>query len=172
MKSQNSSMAPPTRLEKMTMVNSTEQLKVLQQLGRTYRAFLSAYEKEVGHFLPRWKVMLYLYQEGKPCSQKQLGDAADMDLGALSRQLSALESLGWIVRNIDEHDKRVTNVALTRQGKQQVEQSMPKRAAFIKRTLGDIPDRELHQLMDSLMLLENRFQSAGKQQRVADDTSA
>jgi MarR family transcriptional regulator, organic hydroperoxide resistance regulator len=156
----------------MSMVDAVDQLKVLQQLGRTYRAFLSAYEKEVGHFLPRWKVMLYLHQEGKPCPQKQLGDASDMDPGALSRQLSSLELLGWIVRNTDQHDKRVTNVSLTRQGKQQVERSLPKRAAFIKRTLGDVSDRQLRQLMDALLLLETRFQSAGKQQRVSEDATA
>jgi DNA-binding MarR family transcriptional regulator len=156
----------------MIMVDALEQLKVLQQLGRTYRAFLSAYEKEVGHFLPRWKVMLYLYQEGKPCPQKQLGDASDMDPGALSRQLGTLQSLGWIVRNTDPHDKRITNVSLTRQGKQQVERSLPKRAEFIKRTLGDISDRQLRQLMDALLLLENRFQSTGEQQRVSEDAAS
>lgn len=152
----------------MSLADSIEQLKVLQQLGRTYRAFLSAYEKEVGHFLPRWRVMLYLYQEGKPCSQKQLGDASMMDPGALSRQLSALESLGWIMRNTDQQDKRLTNVSLTPQGKQQVERSLPKRAAFIERTLGDISDTQLQQLMESLLLLEHRFQAAGKQQASED----
>ena len=156
----------------MSMVYTSEKLKVLQQLGRTYRAFLSAYEKEVGHFLPRWRVMLYLYQEGKPCSQKQLGDTSMMDPGALSRQLSALESLGWIRRNTDQQDKRLTNVSLTPQGKQQVERSLPKRAAFIERTLGDISDRQLEQLMEALLLLEHRFQAVGKQQQRPEDAAA
>jgi DNA-binding MarR family transcriptional regulator len=154
------------------MVDAVEQLKVLQQLGRTYRAFLSAYEKEVGHFLPRWRVMLYLYTEEQPCPQKQLGDASRMDPGALSRQLSALESLGWIIRDTDRHDKRITNVSLTEQGKQQVEHSLPKRAAFIKRTLGDIPDNQLRQLMDALLLLETRFNSTGKRQMTLEDHMA
>lgn len=144
------------------MVEASEQLKVLQQLGRTYRAFLSAYEKEVGHFLPRWKVMLHLYNEQGPCPQKQLGDASHMDPGALSRQLSALETLGWIARSTDPHDKRITNVLLTKKGKQQVEQSLPRRAAFIERTLGGLPDKQLRQLMDSLLQLETRFSATGK----------
>jgi DNA-binding MarR family transcriptional regulator len=151
------------------MVDAVEQLKVLQQLGRTYRTFLSAYEKEVGHFLPRWRVMLYLYTEQQPCPQKRLGDASHMDPGALSRQLSTLESLGWIIRDTDRHDKRITNVSLTEQGKQQVEDSLPKRAAFIKRVLGGISDKQLRQLMDSLLLLETRFNSTCKQQATSEN---
>lgn len=154
------------------MVDTAEKLKVLQQLGRTYRTFLAAYEKEVGHFVPRWRVMLHLYNEGKPCPQKQLGDASAMDPGALSRQLGTLESLGWIVRHTDQHDKRVTNVALTRAGRQQVERSLPKRAAFVERTLGNIPDKQLRQLMEALLLLEARFNSvdsADSQSAVSED---
>jgi MarR family transcriptional regulator, organic hydroperoxide resistance regulator len=156
----------------MNMSDAVEQLKVLQQLGRTYRSFLSAYEKEVGHFLPRWKILLHLYTEDRPCPQKQLGDASGMDPGALSRQLSTLESIGWIIRTIDSHDKRITNVSLTELGKQQVESSLPKRASFIQRTLGDISDKQLHQLMDALLVLETRFADSRKQQAPLDDVTA
>ncbi len=154
------------------MVDAVEQLKVLQQLGRTYRAFMSAYEKEVGHFLPRWRVMLYLYNDERPCPQKQLGDASHMDPGALSRQLTALEALGWIVRSTDQQDKRITNVILTGAGREQVEQSLPKRAAFIKRTFGGIPDKQLHLLMEALLLLEARFNATGKEQDAPEDAVA
>ena len=146
------------------MVDTTQQLNVLQQLGRTYRAFMSAYEKEVGHFLPRWRVLLLLYNEQGPYPQKQLGHAAHMDPGALSRQLSSLEESGWIMRKTDQHDKRITNVTLTKQGKLQVEQGLPKRAAFIERSLGDLPDTQVRQLMKSLLQLENRFNAIRNQE--------
>jgi MarR family transcriptional regulator, organic hydroperoxide resistance regulator len=147
----------------MSMPDSVERLQVLQQLGRTYRAFLSAYEKEVGHFVPRWRVMLHLYQQGEPSPQKQVGEASYMDPGALSRQLSALEALGWIKRDTDLHDKRITNVSLTTQGKQEVESSLPKRAAFMEHTLGDMPETQLHQLRDALLQLETRFNTRSGQ---------
>lgn len=152
------------------MSNPTERLKVLQQLGRTYRAFLSAYEKEVGHFMPRWRVMLHLHTEGKPCPQKQVGDASHMDPGALSRQLSTLESLGWIRRHTDQQDKRVTNVELTARGRQEVETALPKRAAFVERVFGDISDRQLKQLTDSLLLLEGRFAATRSETAPQEDT--
>ncbi|HEX2529960.1 MAG TPA: MarR family winged helix-turn-helix transcriptional regulator [Burkholderiaceae bacterium] len=154
------------------MVQANDRLKVLQQLGRTYRAFLSAYEKEVGHYLPRWRIMLHLYTYERPCPQKQLGDSSHMDPGALSRQLGMLESLGWIVRSTASQDKRITNVLLTEEGKREVEKGLPKRAAFIERTLGDISDKQLHQLMEALLLLETRFTPTGKPQTANEDVAA
>ncbi len=153
------------------MTETAEQLRVLQQLGRTYRAFLSAYEKQVGHFLPRWRVMLHLYQRGKPTPQKDVGEASYMDPGALSRQLSALEALGWIRRDTDSNDKRVTNVSLTEQGRQEVEKSLPKRAAFMEEMLQDVSEKQLRQLMDSLLLLETRFNASTRKEDGAPRTS-
>lgn len=150
------------------MVDAVEHLQVLQQLGRTYRAFLSAYEKQVGHFLPRWRVMLHLYKQGEPSPQKQVGEASYMDPGALSRQLSALEALGWIKRDTDLHDKRITNVSLTEQGRREVENSLPKRAAFMEYTFSDISDARLRQMMDGLLLLETRFNASARQPQEED----
>jgi DNA-binding MarR family transcriptional regulator len=148
------------------MPDVLEKIRVLQQLGRTYRAFLAGFEKEVGHFMPRWRILLHLYTDGRPCPQKDLCDAAHIDPGALSRQLATLEELGWIARATDLQDKRITNVTLTDEGRRQVEASMPRRAAFIERTLGDIGEARLRQLMDDLLLLENRF-SAGAAEEAA-----
>ena len=153
------------------MAETAEQLRVLQQLGRTYRAFLSAYEKQVGHFLPRWRVMLHLYQQGKPTPQKDVGEASYMDPGALSRQLSALEALGWIRRDTDSNDKRVTNVSLTEQGRREVEKSLPKRTAFMEEMLQDVSEKQLRQLMDSLLLLETRFNASTRKEEGAPRTS-
>lgn len=153
------------------MAETAEQLRVLQQLGRTYRAFLSAYEKQVGHFLPRWRVMLHLYQRGKPTPQKDVGEASYMDPGALSRQLSALEALGWIRRDTDSNDKRVTNVSLTEQGRREVEKSLPKRTAFMEEMLQDVSEKQLRQLMDSLLLLETRFNASTRKEEDAPRTS-
>lgn len=144
------------------MPDSPERLKALQQLGRTYRAFLAAYEREVGMFMPRWRILLHLYQQDAPCSQRQLVDAAHMDPGALSRQLSALEELAWISRSADPHDRRLSQVALTAEGRRQVEQGLPRRAAFIERTLGDIPEPRLRQLVDDLRMLETRFGASAR----------
>jgi DNA-binding MarR family transcriptional regulator len=93
-----------------------DRVAILQQFGRTYRAFMSAFEAQVGHPLPRWRVMLALHDQGGESSQKRLVERLRVDPGALTRQLKALEALGWISRSMDERDNRVTNVRLTEAG--------------------------------------------------------
>lgn len=134
-----------------------ERLLVLQQLGRTYRATLCAFEARIGHNLPRWRILLNLYERGKPCPQKLLVEALHIDPGALTRQLKALEALGWISRSNDATDNRITNVILTEAGRQEVAKRLPLRAAFIDNMLGDVPEQELRALMSTLALLEIRF---------------
>jgi DNA-binding MarR family transcriptional regulator len=92
-----------------------------------------------------------------------------MDPGALSRQLSSLDSLGWISRAADSNDRRITNVHLTKKGEHEVEKSLPKRASFIERTLGDIPEKQLSQMMKTLLLLETRFSSGSRAQEPKED---
>jgi DNA-binding MarR family transcriptional regulator len=89
-----------------------------------------------------------------------------MDPGALSRQLGSLESLGWISRAADSGDRRISNVQLTKKGEREVEKSLPKRAAFMERTLGGIPEKQLNQLMKTLLLLETRFGSTSRAQEL------
>ena len=154
------------------MAQAIECQPVIQQLGRTYRAFLSAYEKEVGHFLPRWRVMLHLYRHETPSPQKQVGKASFMDPGALSRQLKALEALGWIRRDTDPDDKRITNVSLTAQGRREVEAALPRRIAFMRSTLRDFSEAQLQQLRDMLLLMETRFTEKGRQSSQKKKTAA
>ena len=46
-----------------------DRVAIVQQFGRTYRAFMSAFEGQVGHPMPRWRVMLALHDQGGESSQ-------------------------------------------------------------------------------------------------------
>lgn len=140
-----------------------DRLTIVQQLGRAYRAFLGAYEAYVGVCVPRWRILLRLYEEPPPCSQKQLVEILGMDPGALSRQLKSLEALGWVSRSNDPHDARITNVFLTEAGKDEVKKTLPRRHAFFQEALVDIPEAEQERLMRDLALLEERFRKVAKQ---------
>ena len=90
-----------------------DRVAVMQQFGRTYRAFMSAFEAHVGHPLPRWRILLALHEQAGESSQKRLVERLRVDPGALTRQLKTLEGMGWIARSMDTRDNRVTNVRLT-----------------------------------------------------------
>lgn len=134
-----------------------DRVAVLQQFGRTYRAFMSAFEARVGHPLPRWRILLALHEQAGESSQKRLVERLRVDPGALTRQLKTLEGLGWIARSMDTRDNRVTNVRLTEAGQLATEASLPRRNAFLHDTMAALPDDALSALSGALKMLEVRI---------------
>jgi DNA-binding MarR family transcriptional regulator len=129
----------------------------MQQFGRTYRAFMSAFEAHVGHPLPRWRILLALHEQAGESSQKRLVERLRVDPGALTRQLKTLEGMGWIARSMDTRDNRVTNVRLTAAGQSATEASLPRRNAFMHDTIAVLPDDALNALSGALKMLEARI---------------
>ncbi|MFL9964062.1 MarR family winged helix-turn-helix transcriptional regulator [Paraburkholderia sediminicola] len=134
-----------------------DRVAVMQQFGRTYRAFMSAFETQVGHPLPRWRILLALHDQAGESSQKRLVERLRVDPGALTRQLKTLEGLGWIARSMDTRDNRVTNVRLTEAGQSATEASLPRRNAFLHDTMAALPDEALSALSGALKMLEARI---------------
>ncbi|HEY4803074.1 MAG TPA: MarR family transcriptional regulator [Paraburkholderia sp.] len=136
-----------------------DRIAIVQQFGRTYRAFMSAFEAQVGHPLPRWRILLALYDQNGESSQKRLVERLRVDPGALTRQLKALESLGWIARRADERDNRITNVTLSEAGRAVIEEGLPRRNAFLNVTMS-LPDDALAALSGALRMMEERIGEA------------
>ena len=136
-----------------------DRIAIVQQFGRTYRAFMSAFEAQVGHPLPRWRILLALYEQDGTSSQKRLVERLRVDPGALTRQLKALESLGWIARRADERDNRITNVTLSEAGRAVIEEGLPRRNAFLNVTMS-LPDDALAALSGALRMMEERIGEA------------
>jgi MarR family transcriptional regulator, organic hydroperoxide resistance regulator len=134
-----------------------DRIAILHQFGRTYRAFMSAFEAQVGHPMPRWRIMLALYEQDGESSQKRLVEKLRVDPGALTRQLKSLEALGWIERSMDARDNRVTTVRLTDDGRAAIEASLPSRNAFLHETMATLPEDALAALSNALGMLEARI---------------
>ncbi|HRK87391.1 MarR family winged helix-turn-helix transcriptional regulator [Alcaligenes sp. SDU_A2] len=129
------------------------QLQAVQQLGRTYRSLMAAFDQQLGMPMPRWRVLIYLYQEG--CvSQKQLVRHLRVDPAAVTRQLKGIESNGLIERFTDEQDNRLTNVRLSQAGRELVEQTLPRRHHLVQTMLQDFSDQDLEQLIALLTTWE------------------
>ncbi|WP_250450235.1 MarR family transcriptional regulator [Caballeronia sp. ATUFL_M2_KS44] len=139
-------------------MNEQDRIAVVQQFGRTYRAFMSAFESAVGQPMPRWRILLALHEHAGVASQKMLVERLRVDPGALTRQLKTLEALGWVVRSVDARDNRVSNVALTPQGRAATEESLPRRSAFLHDTMAAMPDDAIEALSGALHMLEARIQ--------------
>jgi DNA-binding MarR family transcriptional regulator len=138
-----------------------DRVAVVQQFGRTYRVFMSAFEAHVGHPLPRWRILRDLHDQAGESSQKRLVERLRVDPGALTRQLKTLEALGWVARSSDARDNRITNVKLTEAGRAVIEASLPRRNAFLKDAMSSLPDDALAALRDALKMLEARLGEVG-----------
>jgi MarR family transcriptional regulator, organic hydroperoxide resistance regulator len=146
------------------MPKEQQGLHTVQMLGQAYRAMMVAFEANVGHVLPRWRILLALHESG-PLSQKVLAERCRLDPASLTRQLQAMESLGWISREIDEQDNRLINAMLTTPGKRVVADALPRRAAFFDHAMHGLSAEQIRTCHEVLAVLEQNFKAA--QQRVA-----
>lgn len=145
------------------MPKEQQGLHTVQMLGQAYRAMMAAFEANVGHALPRWRILLALHEAGA-LSQKMLAERCRLDPASLTRQLQAMESLGWISRAIDEQDNRLINAMLTAQGKRVVADALPRRAAFFDHAMQGLSAEQIRVCHEVLAVLEENFKAA--QQRV------
>lgn len=139
-----------------------QERSLLQQIGRTGRAMYAAFEAEVGHALPRWRILQAL-RERKRATQKELAQLLMMDPGALTRQMKALEAEGLVSRRSDPDDNRLTAVELTPAGATLIESTQPMRQAFSSKALNGLPARQLDTTMAVLKILEERFRLMNEQ---------
>ncbi|MNR45639.1 transcriptional repressor MprA [compost metagenome] len=77
-----------------------------------------------------------------------------MDPGALTRQLKAMQELGWVERTTSERDNRVTHVTLSHAGQQLVARVMPLRSAFLQDVVTEVSASTMQDLSRGLAQLE------------------
>lgn len=136
-------------------------------MGQTYRVMQTAFSSKVGHALPRWRILLALHESGQ-CSQKHLAERCRLDPASLTRQLQAMQKLGWIARAVDAQDNRLTNANLTPAGQAVVNQALPKRAAFFEESLKGLSGADIDTLNRVLSVLEANFlHAAGDREKAA-----
>ena len=131
-------------------------LRFMQQLGRSYRAFVAGFESHTGHTLARWRILSLLDRKGE-LSQKALVQELGTDPAALTRQLKALQEQGWIARNTDAVDGRLINVALTELGRSVVQATMARRDEYMESALGEFSPDVLEGLTQALERMEQRL---------------
>ena len=131
-------------------------LRFIQQLSRSYRAFVAGFETHTGQSMARWRILVLLDRNGE-MSQKWLVKELGIDPAALTRQLKALEQVGMVKRHSDLQDARLTNVVLTEAGRQAVASTMERRNAYIERALGEWQTAEIEAVSDMLARLEARL---------------
>ena len=86
--------------------------------------------------------------------QKALAEAAGINASSTSEVVSRLENDGYLIRTIDENDKRATVLKLTEMGAVRAEEIRTEREAFLDDFFSKLSEEEkqtLSDLLDKLM---------------------
>lgn len=138
--------------------------------GLENKELLNIMEK-CGHFLyhrrgvkrGQLKVLNYLREKGS-VTQKELGEVLILKSGTVSEVVKKLEAQGFISREKDSVDKRKTNLTITKQGTDFLEERLLVIRAQEK-VLFDVLSKEEQEQLEKLLLKlfsdwESRFDSA------------
>jgi len=132
---------------------------LVRQIGLLYRTMMKALETEtaplgVGSGRISYLFMLYI-KEG--LTQQEMANRLQADKGAVARTLAQLEEQGYVDRQPDPADKRVTRVYLTEKSKalqSDLEKAVERVITRLKENIAvdeeDIIKLQMKQMLDSL----------------------
>lgn len=121
----------------------------LASLGRAYHGSVVAFEKLAGITAAKWRILFIIDREPE-CTQKLLTDQIEVDPGSITRQVKRLEAEGYIRREDDPRDNRLTRIFLTARGRRYVDRKMELRREFLRRMLAGIPQKDVEQMQVTL----------------------
>lgn len=92
--------------------------------ARISRTFAERYREEFGITIPEWRVLAHLHHAG-PVSVRDIEARADMEKSKASRAASRLEKAGYIVKAVNDADRRLLQLQLTPQGRALMRRILP-----------------------------------------------
>ena len=108
----------------------------------------------MGHGMSRERMLVIISEHPEGIRQKELAEAAGINASSTSEVVSRLEDDGYLIRTIDENDKRATVLKLTEMGAVRAEEIRTEREAFLDDFFSKLSEEEkqtLSDLLDKLM---------------------
>ena len=108
----------------------------------------------MGHGMNRERMLVIISDHPEGIRQKALAEAAGINASSTSEVVSRLEDDGYLIRTIDENDKRATVLKLTEMGAVRAEEIRTEREAFLDDFFSKLSEEEkqtLSDLLDKLM---------------------
>lgn len=136
---------------------SNNNLPLVHQLARTVWSFRLAYEKALGDLSgPQVWILLLLSKRDLAVgmTQSEITRLLQVDASAITRLVKTMDAKGWIRREPDPADNRLTRVFLTDEGSSLV-QGLPERAHAIEQHITrNLTLQQLEELRRTLTILE------------------
>jgi DNA-binding MarR family transcriptional regulator len=152
-------MVRPVKRARTFSKPSTAQLG---QMSRNRAApYLAASVGRLGNLYPHWMmlkiekkhgitssrlIVMWLLENEESVTMGGLAQAIDLTPRAVTRIIDGLETDEYVVRMVDQNDRRVTNVALTNKGRRFLKGSFPDIVAKFESLLGVLDPKEAVEL--------------------------
>ncbi len=92
--------------------------------ARVSRAFAERYRREFGISIAEWRVLAHLHAAGT-VSVRDIEARAAMEKSKVSRAASRLEAAGYVSKAVNDADRRLVQLSLTREGRALVARLLP-----------------------------------------------
>ncbi len=95
-----------------------------EQLAHQYRT-------QFGISVPEWRVLVHLTHSGN-ASVRDIEARVAMEKSKVSRAASRLETAGYIIKRVNENDRRLVQLSLTKKGDELMKRLLPLAREFQK----------------------------------------
>jgi len=113
--------------------------RLVAAANRTSRAFAERYREEFGISVSEWRVLAHLHQAGE-VSIRDIEARVDMEKSKVSRAATRLEEAGYIMKRVNDADRRLLQLRLTPKGRALVAQVLPVAIQFQNEMLARLSD--------------------------------
>jgi DNA-binding MarR family transcriptional regulator len=128
--------------------------------GKVLRAGMKAVERERG-MAPHHLMILKLLRDAGPLPVSGIGGWHHIPKPQMTYLIARLVELGLVERRPDARDRRVINVALTRKGRETMEECMDLIKGSAREQLSSLSDEELRQLAAALKWVREIISKVG-----------
>jgi MarR family transcriptional regulator for hemolysin len=123
------------------MKERQEQLHILNQAARRVSKKFNEKLSPKGLYSAQWAIILRLHYHG-PSTQKEICEYLSVESPTMTRTLTRMESMGWIVRKVG-NDRRENQIHLTSLAKKMIPQWEKEVQEFEQKALQHLSDAEL-----------------------------
>jgi len=119
-------------------------------------AFSAVYMHEYGISIAQWRILVNLFEHGF-VTAKELGSLASMDKSTVSRAIKTMLDMGYLVKKINNNDKRAYFVELSNKGKVLYHKISPKALEWEANLKSGISEEEYDCFMSVLLKLDEKL---------------
>lgn len=134
------------------MSREEKSLRLLRIIMRGEKSIIAALQKDIRQKGLTWKeftVLEFLYNRGQHTIQ-EICNKLDMANSSLTYILDKLEEKDYLVRQFDPKDRRISNVSITQEGKQLMDDVFPEHVKTIMEIFAPLSEKDLDDVSEGL----------------------